>query len=133
MYFLSQLLHNATRIAELYLDLQRAGDVTYSTACLSFRCAIYDVSQPGVKDLQFNESKAKKRVSELQDYTRKLDTRLVSWNISVDAARENYYELNYFTTLQLLELRKELGLHAQQTVFSSVKAQCAYAFKECFT
>ena len=110
-----QLLHSATRIAELYLDLQRAGDVTYSTAVLEFRCAVYDVHQEGVKDPQFNEVIAKKKVSDLQEYTRTLDTQLVQWKKSVNTAREMYYELNYFTTLQLLELRRELGQLAQQT------------------
>ena len=110
-----QLLHSATRIAELYLDLQRAGDVTYSTAVLEFRCAVYNVQQEGVKDPQFNEGIAKKRVTDLQEYTRTLDARLVEWKKSVDTAREMYYELNYFTTLQLLELRRELGHLAQQT------------------
>ena len=112
---LSQLLHIATRIAELYLDLQRAGDVTYSTAKLEFRCAVYDVRQSGVKELQFNDSFAKTRVSGLQEYTRVLDDQLVKWKKSVDTAREEYYELNYFTTLQLLELRRELGRLAQPT------------------
>ena len=83
---------------------------------------MYDVPQPGHKDQKFNESKAKARVIELQEYTKKIDRILLSWNLSVDEAREKYYELNYFTTLQLLELRKELGLHIQQTTaFYSVK------------
>ena len=76
---------------------------------------MYDVRQGGVKDLQFNEGMAKKRVSDLQEYTRMLDTQLVEWKKSVDTAREKYYKLNYFTTLQLLELRRELGRLAQPT------------------
>ena len=71
---------------------------------------MYDVQHHGVEELQFNEDFAKKRVSELQHYTRKLDTQLTMWKKSVDTAREKYYELNYFTTLQLLELRRELAL-----------------------
>ena len=81
---------------------------------------MYDVPQPGDKELQFNDSFAKKRVSDLQEYTRVLDDQLVKWKKSVDTAREKYYELNYFTTLQLLELRRELGHLAQPTGASSV-------------
>ena len=74
------------------------------------------------EDPKLNESLAKKKVSDLQEYTKMLDTQLVEWKRSVDAAREKYYELNYFTTRQLLELRRELGhlLHPT-TVVSSVK------------
>ena len=71
---------------------------------------MYDVQHLGVEELQFNENFAEKRLSELQHYTRKLDTQLTMWKKSVDTAREKYYELNYFTTLQLLELRRELAL-----------------------
>ena len=56
---------------------------------------------------------AEKRVTELQDYTQRLNKQLLLWNKNVDAAREKYYELNCFTTLQLLELRREFG-HLKQ-------------------
>ena len=74
------------------------------------------------KDAKLNEGLVKKRVSDLQEYIKMLDTQLVEWKRSVEAAREKYYELNYFTTCQLLELRRELGhlLHPT-TVVSSVK------------
>ena len=76
---------------------------------------MYDVLRPEVEDPEFNEVFAKKRVSDLQDYTRMLDEQLMEWKKSVDTAREKYYELNYFTTLQLLELRRELGHLVQPT------------------
>ena len=117
-----QLLHSAINIAEIYMNLQRAGDVTYSTVCLHFKCAVYEVEQRGSHRRGFNKDKAKKRVSDLQEYTRKLEAHLVSWKTTVDSAREKYCELNYFTTKQLLKLRKELGQllkHAAAT--SSVK------------
>ena len=74
------------------------------------------------KDPKLNEGLAKKKVSDLHEYSRMLDTQLVEWKRSVDSARERHYELNYFTTRQLLELRRELGtlLHST-TVVSSVK------------
>ena len=76
---------------------------------------MYDVKQPGVDDPLFNEDMAKKRVSDLQEYTKRLDAQLVKWKKSVDIAREKYYELNYYTMLQLLELRRELGCLTQAT------------------
>ncbi len=99
---LFQLLHCATSIAELYLELQRAGDVTYSNASLEFKC---------VRECQFNEVEAELRVTALRDYiSNTLERDLIAWKRSVESAREKYYELNYFTTLQLLQLRKELGI-----------------------
>ena len=108
LYFF-QLLHCATRIANLYLDLQRAGEITYSSEYLRFRCALYDKEQLEAKVVhpEFHEDSAREIVSDLQEYIRQLDARLIDWNKSVDDTREKYYELNYFTTLQLLDLQKE--------------------------
>ncbi len=88
--------------------------MNYTNADFVFRCAIYDRNQLGEKELQFNETEAKVRVTVLQDYIRSLDETLMNWKRSVDTAREKYYELNYFTTLQLLQLRKELGMLTEQ-------------------
>lgn len=60
--------------------------------------------------VQFDENKAKEHVSSLQGYIKSLEFKLKSWKEDVQTARTDYYELNYFTTLQLLNLRKELGL-----------------------
>ncbi len=114
-------MHSATRIAELYLDLQRAGEVTYSDVSLTFRCAVYNAEHPGDKDVQFNEAGAKEEVATLHNYIKTLDEKLVAWKQSVDNARGKYYELNYFTTLQLLQLRKELGTLTQTNVTHTVK------------
>ncbi len=97
-----QFLHCATSIAELYLELQRAGDVTYSNATFEFKC---------VKGNEFNVVEAKLRVATLQDYIiNTLERDIIAWKRIVESAREKHYELNYFTTLQLLQLRKELGI-----------------------
>ena len=58
---------------------------------------------------------AERKVIVLHDYTQKLSEQLVLWNKKVDTAREKYYELNYFTTLQLLKLRREFGHLIQPT------------------
>lgn len=112
MQYLFQLLHSATRIAELYLDLQRAGDVTYINSCLMFTC---------VHGCKFEEENAKLRIAALQHYTKTLDNQLITWKRSLDDARGHFYELNYFTTLQLLELRKELGMLAHMSAPHVVK------------
>ena len=104
------MLHSATRIAELYLELQQAGYVDYSAADLVFQCAIYDVALEGVEELQFNNKLASNLIVVLQDYTKEMDGKLQEWKETVHSARMKYYQLNYFTTLQLLRLRKELGL-----------------------
>ena len=95
--------------------------MTYSSAHIEFRCAVYSILDIK-KNPKLNLRLAKKKVSDLQKYSKMLDTQLVVWKKSVDAAREKYYELNYFTTRQLLELRRELGqlLHSA-TIVSSVK------------
>ncbi len=114
-------MHSATRIAELYLDLQKAGEVTYTDVSLTFRCAVFTANQLGDDDVQFNETKAKVKVITLQDYIRALDRQLIAWKQSVDNARGKYYELNYFTTIQLLQLRKELGMLTQPNATHIVK------------
>ena len=48
-------------------------------------------------------------VDELQQQARDMEEELQSWEEEVRQAREQYYELNYYTTLQLLTLRQELG------------------------
>ena len=104
-----QLLQCATRIANLYLDLQKAGEITYSSEYLRFRCVLYDREELEAKVVHphFCEENAKEFVSDLHEYIRRLDARLIDWNKTVDDTRERYYELNYFTTLQLLDLQKE--------------------------
>lgn len=98
--------------------MRRAGEVKYINACLVFRCAIYDTNQSEEK---FNYSEAKIKISALQQYIKSLDAHLMAWKETVDTAREKYYELNYFTTLQLLQLRKELGALTHLSATHTVK------------
>ncbi len=95
--------------------------MTYTDVSLAFRCAIYNAKQRGDKDVQFNKAKAKDIVIILQKYIRTLDGKLVAWKQSVNNARGKYYELNYFTTLQLLYLRKELGSLTQPNTTHTLK------------
>jgi hypothetical protein len=56
---------------------------------------------------------AEQRVNELEAYAKKMEEDLVMWENEVKKSRSHHYELNYYTTLQLLRLRKELGLVRQ--------------------
>ena len=85
-----QTLHSVCRIAEVLIALQQAGNVKYTVWVFSFPCVMDS----------FNE---------LQTLARQMETELQEWNDEVKKSREEFYELNYYTTLQLLSLRSELG------------------------
>ena len=106
-----------TRIAEVLLDLQRAGNVTYLGWKVSFDCATYTVIGSGEEEeVELQEESADQRVKELQAYAKEMEEDLDSWEKEVKKSRSHHYELNYYTTLQLLRLRKELGLvHSNPT------------------
>jgi len=65
--------------------------VKYTGWELSFHCAVDNA------------------VHKLQQLAKDMEEELQAWEDQVQHAREQYYELNYYTTLQLLTLRKELG------------------------
>ena len=48
-------------------------------------------------------------VDDLQQLAKMMEHELEEWNKTVSHARDNFYELNYYTTRQLLILRSELG------------------------
>ena len=100
-----------TRIAEVLLNLQKAGYVTYSGWKVSFDCATYTVTGSGEDEqVQLQEESAEQRVKQLQAYAKTMEDDLNLWEKKVKESRSRHYELNYYTTLQLLRLRKELGL-----------------------
>ena len=100
-----------TRIAEVLLNLQKAGNVTYSGWKMLFDCAIYTITGSGeYEEVQLQEESADQRVKQLQAYAKTMEDDLNSWEKKVKKSRSHHYELNYYTTLQLLRLRKELGL-----------------------
>ena len=78
------------RIAEVLIALQQSGNVKYTGWVLSFSCEIDSFG-------------------ELQSLARQMETELQKWKDEVKRARKAFYELNYYTTLQLLSLRSELG------------------------
>ena len=98
----------------MLLALQQAGNIAYSGWMMSFNCATYTVSIQGEKqELQFQEDATACRVAELRTFTKNMENALREWENEVEESRSRHYELNYYTTLQLLRLRKELGFVQQ--------------------
>lgn len=79
------------RISEVLISLQQHGNSEYVGWVLTFDCYANNI-------LECLEYQAK----EMEDD-------LVTWERNVLAYRNDFYELNYYTTQQLLLLREELG------------------------
>lgn len=84
-------MHSICRIAEVLLTLQQVGNVKYTGWVLQVPCST---------DRQI--------IAELQEQAKVMEDELHQWKDLVKKRREDFYELNYYTTLQLLILRKEL-------------------------
>ncbi len=85
-----QTLHSVCRIAEVLIALQQAGNVKYSGWRMEFPCQVH-------------------MVDELQQQARKMEKELKEWETTVRKSRDQFYNLNNYTTLQLLTLRESLG------------------------
>lgn len=48
-------------------------------------------------------------LAELKKVSKEIESRLEEWKKEIEDCREKFYDLNYYTTRQLLILRKELG------------------------
>ena len=88
----TQTLHNVCRIAEVLISLQQVGNVKYTGWRLQVPCGLRYI------------------VPMLQDQAKEMEQELANWKEEVTQKRGDFYELNYFTTLQLLTLRRELGV-----------------------
>lgn len=86
-----QTLAYARRIADILMALQQHGNSEFIGWELQFSCAIPDI------------------VKELKDIGSKMEKDLKDWKQEIQKQRDHFYELNYFTTQQLLILREELG------------------------
>lgn len=92
VYIIIQILHRICRIAEVLLALQEIGNVNYTGWRLQVPCL-----------------NNKLTITRLQDQARIMEHDLCEWKEVVDCKREEFYELNYFNTMQLLSLREEFG------------------------
>lgn len=97
-----QLLHNVCCIGESLIMLQQAGNVRY----IGWKLTVQSLSTLSISVL-------KELASCLQDELR-------VWDEEVCSVREEFYELNYYTTLQLLKLRKQLAAQKSQNIHSVV-------------
>ena len=93
LYFLFQILHSLCHIASVLLCLQQVGNVQYTGWLLQVPC-----------------TPNREVVNALQELATNMELELEKWNENVKCARKKYYELNYYTTLQLLSLREKLGI-----------------------
>eukprot|EP00731_Ephydatia_muelleri_P016211 Em0009g635a len=84
------MLHSACHIADVLLSLQRAGNVKYFGWKMQFPCSA-------------------SVVDELQAVVKDMENDMQRWKDDVKESREKFYELNNFTTAQLVLLRRELG------------------------
>ena len=89
---LLQILHSICRIAEVLLKLQLVGNVKYTGWTLQVPC-----------------SPNREIIGKLQEQAKEMENELQQWKELVTRRREEFYELNYFNTVQLLTLRRELG------------------------
>lgn len=94
MHIILQTLHSVCRIADVLMSLQQVGNVKYTGWVLLVPCS----SNDGI-------------INALQLQARIMEEELQVWKETVNSARRQFYELNYYTTIQLLTLRKELGAH----------------------
>ena len=93
-----QILHSVCHIAEVLLQLQQVGNVQYTGRMLQVPC-----------------SASNDIVDHLQKLAKTMEEDLEKWKESIRETRGEYYELNYFTTLQLLTLRERLGIFKSST------------------
>ena len=79
------------RIADALMALQQHGSGDYISWEMTFPCRLPNV------------------VEQLQHVANKLECDLEQWKREIQEQRDHFYELNYYTTQQLLLLREELG------------------------
>ena len=103
-----QVLQHVTRIAEVLLALRLAGNVTYSGHAMIIKCAVYMACGSG-QEQELQEELAKEHVAKLNACAKQMESALEEWKNEVNKSRSHYYELNYYTTRQLLLLRREVG------------------------
>ena len=92
-YPLVQTFHSSFHIAELLRSLQQSGNVKYIGWILQVPC-----------------SESESTITALQAQAKAMEAELAEWKEEVDCAQREFYELNYYTTAQLLTLRWELSM-----------------------
>ena len=70
--------------------MKNIGNIQYQTWCLTFPCKT-------------------NVVAELQKIAKDMESKLDGWKMEIEMCRQMFYNLNYYTTRQLLILRNDLG------------------------
>ncbi|XP_070579262.1 E3 ubiquitin-protein ligase rnf213-alpha-like [Ptychodera flava] len=107
----TEILSGVMRLASTYIDLYSTGNVLFSEWKVFIFCepdkkvsVIVDV---GIDGYDFKGTEPiEKQLSSLCDFLEKC---LQEWMIYVEEKQEQHYYLNFFTTKQLVMLRKELA------------------------
>ena len=89
-YYFLKIFHGIYRVADALIELQQSGNVSYLGWTMEVACG-------------------PDKVEALATQARLMEHELASWLDKVKQTRKQYYELNYFTTPQLIILRRELG------------------------
>ena len=95
------MFHGVYRVAEALIALQQAGNVSYMNWKMEVTCE-------------------QKMIEALSNKALQMENDLDSWSNAVNQSRSKYYELNYFTTPQLLYLRRHLGALKTDTTMTSL-------------
>ena len=85
------MFHGIYHVADALIELQQCGNVSYLGWTMEVACG-------------------PDKVEALATQARLMEHELTNWVDKVKQTRKQYYELNYFTTPQLIILRRELGL-----------------------
>ena len=86
-----QIFHSICRVADVLTSLQQYGNDKYIGWARDFSCSSDDL------------------LNKLQVQACEMEKDLAEWKKQLSRMRDKFYELNYFTTPQLLLLREELG------------------------
>ena len=101
-------LETVMRLATNLLALCRSGHVRYLNWTSSFDCVSPLDHKNGLGDANSIES-VEKLLGKMRRVASEMELDLENWKRKMTDVRSKYYYLNYFTTSQLLILRKELG------------------------
>ncbi|CAH3163087.1 unnamed protein product, partial [Porites evermanni] len=91
----NQILQGVVRLGQAYVKLCEIGDVSYLDWNKEYKCKTSIVEKDVINDI----------TSQAQEFER----RYYAYRVRLHEQRMRYRELNYFTTQQLLFLRKELA------------------------
>lgn len=83
--------------------------MAYSGHVVTTDCAAY-TSGRSDQEQGLQEDLAKQHIAQLSARAKEMENALEEWKNEVNESRRDFYELNYYTTRQLLQLRRHLGL-----------------------